>query len=145
LLYRWFDRHKPADASASIRQFLLRQHQESLLLKFDSIMATAYSEKPVRTDNIESFFEDIRALWAEPFVPLRLPKLFNIRRDPFETADTTSNTYWDWVLYRVPRIVEGVASVAQFLKTFEKYPPRQKPGSFTVLELVEQYKKGFGW
>jgi len=75
LLYRWFDRHKPADASASIRQFLLRQHQESLLLKFDSIMATAYSEKPVLTDNIESFFEDIRALMIQPAIHKDRPGL----------------------------------------------------------------------
>jgi len=72
-------------------------------------------------------------------------RVFNLRWDPYETADKTSNTYWDWVLYRSPRISQGVIAVAQFLQTFEKYPPRQKPASFTVLDLVERYKKGFGW
>ena len=84
-------------------------------------------------------------VWAEPFVPLRLPKLFNLRRDPFEVADVTSNTYWDWVLYRTPRLFSAMAAVTQFMATFEKYPPRQKVASFTVLGLMEQYKKQFGW
>lgn len=94
---------------------------------------------------MEQRAEGTMQVWAEPFVPLRLPKLFNLRRDPFETADVTSNTYWDWVLYRSPRIFEGVMAVTGFLETFEEYPPRQKPASFTVLDLVEQYKKKFGW
>ena len=84
-------------------------------------------------------------VWAEPFVPLRLPKLFNLRRDPFEVADVTSNTYWDWVLYRAPRLFSGMAAVTQFMATFNEYPPRQKVASFTVLGLMEQYKKQFGW
>ncbi len=84
-------------------------------------------------------------VWAEPFVPLRLPKLFNLRRDPFEVADVTSNTYWDWVLYRTPRLFSAMASVTQFMATFEQYPPRQKVASFTVLGLMEEYKKQFGW
>ena len=94
---------------------------------------------------MEQRVQGTMGVWAEPFVPLRLPKLFNLRRDPFETADATSNTYWDWVLSRAPRLAQGVTSVVLFLQTFEKYPPRQKPASFTVLEIVEQYKKGFGW
>ncbi|MCZ6502571.1 MAG: hypothetical protein O6945_08650, partial [Gammaproteobacteria bacterium] len=62
------DHHRPADSSTSIRQFLLRQHQESLLLKFDSIMSKAYSGKPSLTNNIESFFEEIRTLIFQPAI-----------------------------------------------------------------------------
>jgi arylsulfatase len=85
------------------------------------------------------------AVWAEPFIPLRVPKLFNLRQDPYESADITSNTYWDWLLYRTPRIQIGVQTVAQFLTTFKEFPPRQKPASFSVDQIVNQYKKGFGW
>jgi arylsulfatase len=71
-------------------------------------------------------------VWAEPFVPLRVPKLFNLRRDPYERADITSNTYYDWALDRAFAIYGAQAIVAQFLQTFQEFPPRQKAASFTV-------------
>jgi arylsulfatase len=71
-------------------------------------------------------------VWAEPFVPLRVPKLFNLRRDPYERADITSNTYYDWVLDRAFVIYGAQALVAGFMQTFQEFPPRQKAASFTV-------------
>ncbi len=77
-------------------------------------------------------------LWAEPFVPLRVPKLFNLRTDPFERADTTSNTYWDWYISKAYLIMAAQALVADFLATFRDFPPRQKAASFTIDQALER-------
>jgi arylsulfatase A-like enzyme len=83
-------------------------------------------------------------VWAEPFVHLRVPKLFNLRRDPYERADITSNTYWDWVLDRAFSIYGAQAIVGQFLQTFQQFPPRQKAGSFTVDQAMEKLQTPAG-
>lgn len=70
--------------------------------------------------------------WAEPWTELRIPLLFNLRRDPYERANITSNTYYDWYLDHVFLLLPAAAYVDQFLSTFEDYPPRQVPGSFTI-------------
>jgi arylsulfatase A-like enzyme len=95
----------------------------------------------VRFDNWKVVFMEQRVqgtlqLWAEPFVPLRLPKLFNLRTDPFERADLTSNTYWDWVVDSGILVLTASALVAQFLQTFKDFPPRQKAASFTIDQAV---------
>jgi arylsulfatase len=79
------------------------------------------------------------ALWAEPMVVLRLPKIFNLRRDPFERADQNSNTYWDWMIDKVPQLYMGLAQTGMFLQTFAEYPPSQKPDSWSVEKLTEHY------
>ena len=70
--------------------------------------------------------------WFEPFVKLRGPKLFNLRRDPFERADENSNTYWDWVIGHVYIIYAMQAVVAQMIPSFLAFPPRQKAASFNL-------------
>ncbi|MGW8226271.1 MAG: sulfatase-like hydrolase/transferase, partial [Anaerolineales bacterium] len=80
-------------------------------------------------------------VWAEPFVELRLPKIFNLRRDPFERADESSNTYWDWVLDHVPGIYAAQALTAQQLQSFVEFPPRQKPASFNLDSLLEKMQQ----
>ncbi len=70
--------------------------------------------------------------WAEPWTELRIPLLFNLRRDPYERANITSNTYYDWYLDHVFLLLPAAEYVGQFLETFEEFPPRQKPGSFTI-------------
>jgi len=82
--------------------------------------------------------------WQEPFVPLRLPLIFNLRRDPFERASITSNTYWDWLLDRAYLLVPAQAYVGQFLATFKEYPPRQKAASFSLDKVMEQLSEGAG-
>jgi arylsulfatase A-like enzyme len=77
-------------------------------------------------------------LWAEPFVPLRIPKIFNLRDDPYERADITSNTYWDWYLSHAYFIMEAQKLTAEFIATFKDYPPRQKAASFTVDQILER-------
>ena len=79
------------------------------------------------------------ALWAEPMVVLRLPKIFNLRRDPFERADQNSNTYWDWMIDKAPQLYLGLATTAQFLQTFAEFPPSQKPDSWSVEKLTKAY------
>jgi hypothetical protein len=78
------------------------------------------------------------ALWAEPFVPLRIPKLYNLRTDPFERADSTSNTYWDWYISKGYLIMAAQGLVGEFLKTFEAFPPRQRAASFTIDQAMEK-------
>jgi arylsulfatase A-like enzyme len=84
-------------------------------------------------------------VWAEPFVELRVPKMFNLRRDPFERADESSNTYWDWVLDHIPGIYAAQALTAQQIQSFIDFPPRQKPASFnldTVLQKMQEATDG---
>jgi arylsulfatase A-like enzyme len=82
------------------------------------------------------------ALWAEPFVPLRVPKIFHLRRDPFERADEDSNTYYDWLLDHAFLLVPAQAYVAKILETFEQFPPRQKPSSFNLDRVMEKLSEG---
>ena len=64
-------------------------------------------------------------VWGEPFTVLRIPKIYNLRTDPFERADITSNTYWDWYCYKGYMIMAAQGLVAPFLATFKEFPPRQ--------------------
>ncbi len=75
--------------------------------------------------------------WANPFTPLRVPLIFNLRRDPFERAQLTSNTYYDWLIDRVFLLVPAQTYVAEFLATFQEYPPRQKAASFSLDQVME--------
>ena len=70
--------------------------------------------------------------WFEPFVTFRAPKIFNLRRDPFERADDNANTYWDWVISHAYLIYAMQAVVAQQIALFKEFPPRQKPASFNL-------------
>jgi len=91
----------------------------------------------LRYDNWKLVFMEQRCqgtlqVWAEPFTRLRLPKYFNLRIDPYERADITSNKYYDWVLYNAYFLYAAQAMVAQFVSTFQEFPAQQKPGNFTV-------------
>jgi arylsulfatase A-like enzyme len=97
----------------------------------------------IRIDDWKIVFAENRAktmaLWAEPFVTLRMFKIFNLRRDPFELADQNSNTYWDWMIDKAPQGYKGMAAMAMFLSTFKEYPPSQKPDSWSIDKFTEQY------
>ncbi len=82
--------------------------------------------------------------WAEPFVPLRVPLIFNLRRDPYERASITSNTYYDWLLDHVFFLVTAQAYVANFLETFKEFPPRQKAASFSLDQVMEKLQTSGG-
>ena len=77
-------------------------------------------------------------VWREPFTELRVPLLFNLRRDPFEKAQHNSNTYDDWFINRVFVLVPMQQYVAQFLQTLAEYPPSQTPGSFNLKKVMDQ-------
>ncbi len=79
-------------------------------------------------------------VWMEPFVPLRVPLIFNLRRDPYERASITSNTYFDWLLDRAYLLVPAQAYVGKFLETFKEFPPRQKAASFSLDQVMEKMR-----
>jgi arylsulfatase len=83
-------------------------------------------------------------IWAEPFVTLRFPKLFNLRTDPYERADITSNTYYDWVLNHLYVITPAQEYVGKFLMTFKDYPQRQKAASFNLDDVLKKTKESGG-
>jgi arylsulfatase len=76
--------------------------------------------------------------WAEPFVKVRVPYIMNLRRDPFERAEYNSNTYLDWMVNHTPQMYLMQAVVAGEVDNFRKFPPRQKPASFNLDEVMRQ-------
>ena len=103
----------------------------------------------LRYDNFKFVFMEQRIqgtlrIWAEPFVTLRVPKIFNLRTDPYERADITSNTYYDWLLDHAFQLVPAQAVVGEFLMTFKEYPQRQKAASFNLDEVMEKMKENHG-
>jgi arylsulfatase len=103
----------------------------------------------LRYDNWKMVFMEQRCrgtlqVWSEPFVRLRLPKIFNLRTDPFEHADVTSNTYWDWMINHAYLCIPAQQLVGKFLSTFREFPPRQKAASFTVDQVMEKLTQGIG-
>jgi arylsulfatase A-like enzyme len=103
----------------------------------------------MRYENWKVVFEEQRAtgtlrIWAEPFTPLRVPKLFNLRSDPYERADITSNTYYDWLMSDGAGVfIAAPAVVGQFLDSFKDYPPSQRPSSFSIDQIVEKMRRSF--
>jgi arylsulfatase A-like enzyme len=83
-------------------------------------------------------------LWAEPFVTLRLPELFNLRRDPFERADENSNTYWDWMLNHAYVAYIAQRVVANEIQSFVEFPPRQEPASFNLEDVLATLEDATG-
>ena len=100
----------------------------------------------MRYENWKVVFEEQRAagtmrIWSEPFTKLRLPKLFDLRADPYERADITSNTYYDWLISQPYLIFVAQTEVAKFLATFKEYPPSQRAASFSIDQLIEGMQK----
>ena len=101
----------------------------------------------LRYDNWKMVFAEQRTegtlrIWAEPFTTLRVPKIFNLRTDPYERADITSNTYYDWLMDHVFILVPAQKVVGDFLATFKEFPPSQKSGSFSVDQVLERLREG---
>lgn len=76
--------------------------------------------------------------WSTPMETMRLPWIYNLRRDPYENADLTSNTYWDWYLNHVFMLLPATAYVGKFIETFKEYPPRMKAASFNLGDTMEK-------
>jgi arylsulfatase A-like enzyme len=103
----------------------------------------------MRYENWKVVFEEQRAqgtlrIWAEPFTKLRVPKIYNLRADPYERADITSNTYYDWMMSDgAGVIISGPAVASQFLATFKEFPPSQRPSSFSIDQVMERIEQSF--
>ena len=121
-----------------------RSPRESFIYINDDQQVTA-----LRYDNWKIVFMEQRVqgtlrIWAEPFTTLRVPKIFNLRTDPYERADITSNTYYDWLIDHVYLLVPAQAFVGQFLMTFKDYPQRQKAASFNLDEVMKKLQESHG-
>jgi len=100
----------------------------------------------LRYENWKLVFLEQRAkgtllVWAEPFTALRVPKFFDLRADPYERADITSNTYYDWILSQPYLLYGAQALTGNFLGTFKDFPPRQRAASFTIDQAMEKLKR----
>ena len=103
----------------------------------------------VRYDNwkfvfIEQEAPGTLAVWQNPLTPLRVPFIFNLRTDPYERANITSNTYYDWLLDHAFMLVPVQKYVGEFMATFKEFPPRQKAAKFTVEQGLDALKKADG-
>ena len=103
----------------------------------------------LRYDNWKFVFLEQRAtgtlrIWMEPYTELRVPKIFNLRTDPFERADITSNTYFDWMLDHAWTLIPAQAFVAQMVSSLVEFPPSQVPASFTIGQVLAKLQAGIG-
>jgi arylsulfatase A-like enzyme len=97
----------------------------------------------MRKGDYKYVFEEQRSpgtmqVWAEPFTKLRLQKIFNLFQDPYERADITSNTFWDWQLNHVPSVYGAMDDVMKFAQTFKEFPPRSIPPSFNPATIMDE-------
>jgi arylsulfatase len=103
----------------------------------------------LRYDNWKVIFMEQRChgtlqVWAEPFTRLRLPKFYNLRTDPYEFADVTSNTYYEWYIHHVPLVYATQFIAGQFAATFKDFPPIQKPNTFTIDDAIKAMHSAAG-
>jgi arylsulfatase len=101
----------------------------------------------MRFENWKIVFLEQRArgtlrVWSEPYTELRVPKIFNLRTDPFERADQTSNTYYDWLISHAYLLIPAQQYVAMMLQTLAEFPPRQEPASFNVDKVLAKLQAG---
>jgi len=99
----------------------------------------------LRYGNWKAVFKEQRAesfqVWSEPMVDLRVPKIFNLRSDPFERADHNAIYYNDWLLRRVFLLVPAQGFVAQWIASFKDFPPSQKPASFNLDQVMAKMEE----
>jgi arylsulfatase A-like enzyme len=97
----------------------------------------------IRVGDWKIIYAEVRAktmaLWTEPFTVLRMPKVTNLRRDPFSRAEENSNSYYDWMISKAPYIYLSLGETAKFLSTFKEYPPSQPTGSWSVEAVYDMF------
>jgi arylsulfatase A-like enzyme len=86
--------------------------------------------------------EEGLAVWENPLIPLRFPKLFDIKGDPFERAQTDAGEYDRWRVEHAFALVPAQAYVAKHLQTYVDFPPRQRPGSFALDQVLAKLQEG---
>ncbi|MBY0559346.1 arylsulfatase [Hyphomicrobium sp.] len=104
----------------------------------DDGLLVAYRKEDLKYVYSEQRMEGTMGLWAEPFTTLRLQKIFNLFQDPFERADITSNTFWDWQLNHVGGVYGTMDDVFQFASSFKDFPPRSFPPSFNPANILDE-------
>ena len=116
--------------------------RESFLYCNDDQQLTALRYGNWKLVFMEQRVQGTLRIWAEPFVTLRIPNIFNLRTDPYERADITSNTYYDWLLDHAFVFVPAQAKVGEFLSTFKEFPPSQKAGSCSLGDALDKMREG---
>ncbi len=104
----------------------------------DDGLLVAYRKNQMKYVYAEQRLAGTMGIWAEPFTKLRLQKTYNLFMDPFERADITSNTYWDWTLNQIGAVYGSMQDIFDFVATFEEFPPRSFPPSFVPSNIMEQ-------
>jgi len=100
------------------------------------LMAARYEQWKIHFQEQRAYGLDV---WREPLVSMRLPKIFNVRSDPFEAADREASMYYDrWMGARFFLLVPVQVMIGEYLKTFLEFPPRQKPASFSIDQALEK-------
>jgi len=100
------------------------------------LMAARYEQWKIHFQEQRAYGLDV---WREPLVSMRLPKIFNVRSDPFEAADREASMYYDrWTAARIFLLVPVQVMIGEYLKTFLEFPPRQKPASFSIDQALEK-------
>jgi arylsulfatase len=122
-----------SEASARRHFFYVSDDADLTALRFDSWKLVFLEQRAPGTILI----------WAEPYTELRIPKIFNLRTDPYERADITSNTYYDWILDHAWLAIPAQSYVLQMAASLDEFPPRQAPASFTVGKMLDKLKAGF--
>jgi arylsulfatase len=101
----------------------------------------------LRYDNWKFMFLEQRApgtlmVWIDPYIELRTPKIYNLRTDPYERADITSNSYYDWMISHAYLLIPAQQYVAQMVQSLVEFPPRQEPASFSIDKVMAKLQAG---
>ena len=120
------------DQSPRVFFFYVSDDGDLLALRWDNWKLTFMEQRVAGTLQV----------WAEPFTQLRVPKIFNLRTDPYERADYASNTYWDWLLDHAYLVVPAQVFVGQMIASFAEFPPMQKPASFGIEQALAKMQEG---
>ena len=118
----------------------VKSTRDNFIYSDDDGMLVAYRTGHMKYVYAEQRLPGTMGVWAEPFTELRLQKTFNLMQDPFERADITSNTYWDWCLNQIGGIYGATQDIFAFVESFNEYPPRSFPPSFVPSTIMEQAK-----
>jgi len=119
------------DEGARNEFFYFNDDGEMVALRYENWKVVFQEQRETGTLNI----------WAEPFVKLRVPRLFDLRADPYERASITSNTYYDWLFDHIFLLSAAQAEAGEFLATFKEFPPAQRPDSFSIDQLQEELNR----
>jgi arylsulfatase A-like enzyme len=116
----------------------VKSERDSFLYSDDDGLLVAFRHGYYKYVYAEQRRQGTMEIWAEPFTQLRLQKIYNLFQDPFERADITSNTYWDWNINQIGAIYGAMDEVFKFAESFKEFPPRSFPPSFVPTTIVSE-------